>query len=136
MNELCNVGPGVKRLRQGRDCSRKVLSERAGVSLAAIYLWEGGESLPTFSVLSKVLTALGADRYDLLNAILGLEGEPRRIKLPARSGDHVFQREILDLLDLDLPPAYERAFLGMLGNLCDAFLAENPAPVKEGPPSA
>ncbi len=128
MNELSNVGRGLAVLRQRRDISRPQLAELAEVSVSAVYTWENEEALPTFTTLSKLLNALEASRYDLLNALLQLHGETPRKVLPARSGDNPLDRELLDLLDLDLSPSSEAAFLAMLTTLRNWFLAENPPP--------
>ncbi len=135
MTTFESIGPALTTLRQRRGWTRAELAKRAGITQTMVGIYEKGKVAPMLTTLQKMLDALGADRYELLNALLEARGVPREaapLVEPGGRTDH--HRRLLELLGLELGPQAEASLLGMYENLRGWFLAEGPAkPPTAGP---
>jgi transcriptional regulator with XRE-family HTH domain len=115
MEEFNGIGPALRRLRLRRGLLQKELAASSKVSKTLISGYETGRTEPSLSSLSRLLVALGYDRFDLLNALEEVNGRPPREFPVARSGPRPAGSEILDALGLkDLEPDQEEDFLRMV----------------------
>lgn len=108
-------------LRHRQGSSQQEVADRAGVSRALLGSYEAERTEPGPKNLSRLLTSLGVDRFGLASALETVNGRPPIAILPSRSQASPEQRELLDLLDLDLAPDEEKVFLGMLYALRDWY---------------
>ena len=68
------IGKNIQRLRNARNLTLNVLSERSGVSKAMLSQIESDKVNPTIATVWKIARGLGVDLQDLLDA----NGTPRR----------------------------------------------------------
>lgn len=132
MGAFEGLGEALAMLRHQRGFGQQEVAERAGITRAQLAAYEVGRTRPGFTNLSKILQGLGFDRFKLLDALQTVNGRPSVAVLPTRSQASPKDRELLDLLDLDLDPAAETAFLGMLERLKSWYLDEARGEDKEG----
>ena len=59
----------LRRLREGAGLSQEELAFRAGVHRTQISLMEGGERLPRFETMVRLVGGLGVEAADLLDGI-------------------------------------------------------------------
>ena len=112
MAELEHLGQALWLLRQERRLRQKDLAERAGLTPSLVSAYENDKVQPSIESLERVLEGLGADRFDLLNALEAAAGRPRRDFPPRKTGERPPRGEALDLLGLqDLSPEEAGAFL-------------------------
>ncbi len=55
------IGPKIRRLREEQGLSRAGLANRTGISVSYLSRLEGGQSVPSFTVLSRIASGLGVD---------------------------------------------------------------------------
>lgn len=70
-------GRALQALREGAGMSRGEVSRRAGISRAALYRYEAGQSWPRMENLDAVLSALGKDVLDLGLALYREQAESK-----------------------------------------------------------
>jgi aspartyl-tRNA synthetase len=56
-----HIGPKIRRLRDEQGLSRAGLANRTGISVSYLSRLEGGHSVPSFTMLSRIASGLGVD---------------------------------------------------------------------------
>lgn len=137
MGAFDGLGEALAMLRHQRGFGQQEVADRAGITRAQLAAYEVGRTRPGFTNLSKILQGLDFDRFKLLDALQTVNGRPSVAVLPTRSRALPKDRELLDLLDLDLDPAAEKTFLAMLRYLQDWYVggAETESPPPTDPES-
>ncbi len=130
MNGFENAGRAFEALRRRRQLTRMAVAQLARVSPTMIYNIEREDGIPMFRTMGKLMEALQVDRYELLNAMLQVDGRPQVVALPGKSELHLLSRNLLELLDLDLPPEAETTFLAMVESLRKWFADRYPPPAQ------
>ncbi|MEM9293044.1 MAG: helix-turn-helix transcriptional regulator [Acidobacteriota bacterium] len=120
MGEFDGLGRALRYLRTERNLLQKDVAERAGKTKALVSAYETEKTLPTFETVGQILDAMGADRFDLLNALEEVNGRATRDLSAIGEGKRKPQSEVLAALGIEQVSAEEaEVFLRML----DAFLA-------------
>lgn len=60
-----NIGETIRQRRESLGLSIKEVSNRTGISSAAISRWETGQRIPSVKKYNELMTALGAELFVL-----------------------------------------------------------------------
>jgi transcriptional regulator with XRE-family HTH domain len=75
------LGQYLRRLRQARGLTGQAVVDAAGIANSTLTFYEQDKSLPTLSLLEKVLDVLGAD-FDYAWALYLIRAGVQRITVP------------------------------------------------------
>ncbi|MEM9291586.1 MAG: helix-turn-helix transcriptional regulator [Acidobacteriota bacterium] len=125
---LLHLGQALRTLRQRRDLSQAALAERCGLTPPMISNYERGVHHPSLTSLEALLHALGADLFDLAQAVQvqRMDNETLSQRLPAGAtppqSNELSTDELSKLLypylrDLSFDPMRRRIFWVLTSNL-------------------
>lgn len=121
MHVFENLGQALWQLRTRKRLGQQELADKAGLSRSLLSAYENEKAWPSVESVEKLLKALEADRFDLINALQAVHGEPQLTFRQIPEGQST-PNELTDLLGLDLSPEVEELLLHNVGALRDLFL--------------
>lgn len=109
------VGARVRALRKAEKLSRRVLSERSGVSTRYLAKLEGGDSNISIGLLCRVAAALSTPLDALLRDDGPLAEETRLVSELYRRSDAATRTRVMQVLDPDRVVAQKRERICLVG---------------------
>ncbi len=114
-SQFNRLGKAIQWLRQEAELRQNEVAGRAGITKAMISSYESGRSQPTVATLDKILAAIGADMYELCDALDLVNDRKRRLQRAAMVPGTNAGGQALEALQLGtLAPGEEEAFQQML----------------------
>lgn len=113
-SQFSRLGKAIQWLRQEAELRQNEVANRAGITKAMISSYESGRSQPTVATLDKILSAIGADMYELCDALDLVNDRKRRLQRTAGvSGGNLGGVDLGALQLGTLAPGEEEAFQQM-----------------------